>query len=197
MVNAPASISKLLGQSEWGELDADTFMRELAAAMAQELGCERFAVRLVMDTRLGRTLKTVALFDRALHGMPHVPDIIGDEVDAYLTTVSRGGGLVATEVATESRMPDPVRDTFAQCGVRSVLDVAISLNGLIYGTMGCEQVRRTVQWTPHQVELLRRLAIKTAPALIRVMHKELTEPGDLWEPGPSYWLAPLVPPPAP
>ena len=197
MVNAPASISKLLGQSEWGELDADTFMRELAAAMAQELGCERFAVRLVMDTRLGRTLKTVALFDRALHGMPHVPDIIGDEVDAYLTTVSRSGGLVATEVATESRMPDPVRDTFAQCGVRSVLDVAISLNGLIYGSMGCEQVRRTVHWTPHQVELLRRLAMKTAPALIRVMHKELTEPGDLWEPGPSYWLAPLVPPPAP
>ena len=197
MVNAPASISKLLGQSEWGELDADTFMRELAAAMAQELGCERFAVRLVMDTRLGRTLKTVALFDRALHGMPHVPDIIGDEVDAYLTTVSRGGGLVATEVATESRMPDPVRDTFAQCGVRSVLDVAISLNGLIYGTMGCEQVRRPLDGSPHQVELLRRLAIKTAPALIRVMHKELTEPGDLWEPGPSYWLAPLVPPPAP
>ena len=196
MVNAPASISRLLGQSEWGELDADTFMRELAAAMAQELGCERFAVRLVMDTRLGRTLKTVALFDRALHGMPHVPDIIGDEVDAYLTTVSRSGGLVATEVATESRMPDPVRDTFAQCGVRSVLDVAISLNGLIYGSMGCEQVRRTVHWTPHQVELLRRLAMKTAPALIRVMHKELTEPGDLWEPGPSYWLAPLVPPPA-
>jgi GAF domain-containing protein len=196
VVNAPASISKLLGQSEWGELDADTFLRELAAAMAQELGCERFAVRLVMDTRLGRTLKTVALFDRSLHGMPHVPDIIGDEVDAYLFTVSRGGGLVTTEVASESRMPDPVRDTFAQCGVRSVLDVAISLNGLIYGTMGCEQVRRAAQWTPHQVELLRRLAIKTAPALIRVMHKELTEPGELWEPGPSYWLAPLVPPPA-
>ncbi len=196
MVNAPASISKLLGQSEWGELDTDTFLRELASAMAQELGCERFAVRLVMDTRLGRTLKTVALFDSSLHGTPHVPDIIGDEVDAYLATVSRGGGLVATEVANESRMPDPVRDTFAQCGVRSVLDVAISLNGLIYGTMGCEQVRRAAQWTPHQVELLRRLAIKTAPALIRVMHKELTEPGELWEPGPSYWLAPLVPPPA-
>jgi GAF domain-containing protein len=195
VVLAPASISKLLGQSEWGELDADTFLRELAAAMATELGCERFAVRLVMDTRVGRTLKTVAIFDRSLQGIPHVPDIIGDEVDTYLTNVARGGGLVAFDVGSESRMPDLVRDTFAQCGVRSLLDVAVSLNGLIYGTMGCEQVRRAVHWTPHQVELLRRLAVKTAPALIRVMHKELTEPGELWEPGPSYWLSPLIPPP--
>ena len=41
------------------------------------------------------------------------------------------------------------------------------------------------------VGLMRRLALKTAPTLVRVMTQELTRPGELWEAGPSYWLAPL------
>ena len=194
MVPAPASISQVLAQSDWADVDTDAFLRDLASALADELGCARFGIRLVMDTRLGRTLKTVVLLDKTIGGTPHVPDIIGDEVDDYLSMVTRCGGIVATDVASEPRIPALVRDGFAQCDVRSLLDVAISVNGLIYGTMGCEHVGRTVRWSPHQVELLRRLANKAAPALVRVMHKELTEPGELWEPGPSYWLAPLSTP---
>lgn len=195
MVAAPASISKLLGQSDWGEIDSETFLRELAWAIAGELQCARFGVRLVMDTPLGRTLKTVVMVDGSLNATVHVPDVIGDEVDEYLATVARCGGFIASHVEEEARIPSLLRDTLDQCDVRSLLDVSISLNGMIYGIMSCEHVGSAAQWSPHQVELLRRLAMKTAPTLIRVMNEQLTEPGALWEPGPSYWLAPLRSPP--
>jgi hypothetical protein len=190
-VHTPASIGKLLGQSEWGEVDTDTFLRELASTMALELGCSRFGVRLAMDTALGRTLKTVVMYDRSRRDTVHVPDIIGDEVDDYLGLVSRCGGLSAQRLADEARLPAIVLDCLGQCDVRSLLETAISLNGMVYGTFSAESVRVEAAWTPHQLELMRRLALKTAPTLVRVMTEELTRPGELWEPGPSYWLAPL------
>lgn len=191
VVHTPASIGKLLGQSEWGEVDSDTFLRELAATMAHELKCSRFGVRLAMDTPLGRTLKTVVMYDRARRDTVHVPDIIGDEVDEHLGTVSRCGGICSERVADEARIPAIVRDCLAQCDVRSLLETAISMNGLVYGTLSAEHVGIAADWSPHHLELMRRLAVKTAPTLVRMMSPDATRPDQLAEPGPNYWLAPL------
>jgi hypothetical protein len=186
----PERISTLIGQTEWGEVDFSRFLLELAALLVQEIDCARAGVRMLIDTSAGRSLRTMAMHDALLDRAVDVPDVVDEALNDYLATVGRSGGFVAFQADIDPRVPPRLRKWFAETGTRSVMDVAINVNGLIYGTLSCEQ-RDVRQWAPRQLDLLRRIANRVGTVLVRGVDDELTTPGDLWEPTAPECLAPI------
>ena len=61
--------------------------------------------------------------------------------------------------------------------------MSFSVNGTLYGSFSCEQIGTSQEWTPHQVQLLRRMASRVSLALMHTITSHVdTGPGALWEP---------------
>ena len=70
------------------------------------------------------------------------------------------------------------------------LTVIATIGGVLFGTFSCEQVGHAVNWTPRQLQLLRKIGSRASLALVHAIHADAeTAPGTLWEPSSPNRLA--------
>jgi len=185
------NLRDLIARSDWGEIDPDAFLKALGRLIVSELGCSRAGARFLVDTSAGRALRTVTMYDAAAAAVVEVSEMLDDGIDAYLITMARQGAIAASHVETDTRVPLGMRQVLVGQGARSLLETVISLNGMIYGTLCCEHVDSAAAWSPRQVDLLRRIAVRAGGTLVRTVYEDLTTPGTLGDPGTRESLSPV------
>jgi len=177
------AVHEICGRLDRGEIDRNEFLEELTRGMAALLGCSRCAVRLLVHRMSGPALRTLSLYDAAAGRSRPAPDMRGAGSAAYLDALLREGAVVASDVATHPLLAPFVHGYFEPQDVRSLLDVGFSVNGVLYGAFGCEQVGDTVAWTQAQVNLMRQISARASLAVMHALNAEIdTTPGALWEP---------------
>ena len=163
------SIEELCGRHDRGEVDGGRFVAELPAFIARAIGCSRAGVRVLIETSAGSVLRTVAMYEQSSARLVEVPDLAGDAVQPYLASLGRQGGIIAPDVAKHPGVSQLLHRYGAHQQLRSLMDVGISLDGVVCGTLSCEQLLSPQQWSPRQLLLLRHIAVRTRPALAHVV----------------------------
>ncbi|WP_280150669.1 GAF domain-containing protein [Piscinibacter sp. XHJ-5] len=177
------AVQRICGLLDRGEIDRVQFLEQLTRQMAEEIGCERAAVRMMINSPEGAALRSMAMFDAVRGELVRVPDMTGHDSDAYFDTLLREGCVVAPDCRSHPATLPFLAGYFELQGVQSLLDVAFSVNGVLYGSFSCEQRSATMGWTPQQLKMLRQMASRASLTLMHAITAQIdTTPGALWEP---------------
>ncbi|HJV96613.1 MAG TPA: hypothetical protein VJ608_11280 [Albitalea sp.] len=190
MTSPIADVQELSRRLEWEEISSQQFVDEFARIVTSAIGCSRAGVRALVETDDGAALRTVAMFDSRDGTSVRVPDIQGAEVLPFLKMLGRHGGCVVPDVGENAMMKGLLQSYKGQWDVRSTMNACVTVNGLVHGEVACEQVDGFMQWSPRQLYLLRQLATRASPALVRVIAERITAPGALSDPIPLEPLGP-------
>ena len=176
-------IQNICGQLERGEIDNAQFLEQFTRELAERIGCSRAGVWIFVEAAEGRALRCAAMYDASRDKMVTAPDMVGAEVARYFEALTRDGCIVAPDALTHPATSGLDGDYLQRHDVRSLLDVCFSVNGVLFGTFSCEQVGNAVNWTPRQLQLLRKIGSRASLALVHAIHADAdTVAGTLWEP---------------
>jgi hypothetical protein len=153
---------------------ADIVLREFAALLAHELGGSGAGVRVLVDAGGAVVLRSVVHYERT-GAAAAAPDIEGEGIDAYVEAVARGAGLIALQPQADPRLPPALRRQFVQRHVRSLLDAALVVDGMVYGAVSCE-AHESTRWTPGHMNAIRRLVARAAPTIVEVLNGQRLAP---------------------
>lgn len=177
------AVQRICGLLDRGEIDRIQFLEQFTRQMAEDIGCERAAVRLLIHSPEGAALRSMAMWDAIRGELLRVPDMRGPDAEAYFATLLRDGCVVAPDCRSHAATQPFVAGYLEPQGVQSLLDVAFSVNGVLYGSFSCEQRSGPLAWTPTQLKLLRQVASRASLTLMHAITAHIdTTPGALWEP---------------
>jgi len=177
------AVQRICGLLDRGEIDRFQFLELLTRRMAADIGCSRAAVRLLIQAPDGAALRSMALYDAESDTTVPVPDMSAGDTTPYFEALLRDGSIVAPDVAAHPATAPFVAQYLAPQGVRSLLDVTFSVNGVLYGTFSCEHRGATMAWTQQQLNLLRQVSSRASLTLMHSITSQIdTTPGALWEP---------------
>lgn len=176
-------LQRICGLLEREEIDSAQFLELFSRSLVEGIGCSRAGVRMLIETKGGAALRAMAMHDAATDANIRVPDMTAADSRPYFDALLRDGAMIAADCRT-SPATRPFLTTYIEPeNVHSMLDVSFLVNGALYGTFSCEQIGTQQQWTPHQVQRLRRMASRVSLTLIHaITSHEDTAPGALWEP---------------
>ena len=175
-------LQTISGRLERGEIDGSRYLEELMRFVTAQIGCSRAALRLFVDSASGRILRTIAVHDAAADRMTAAPDIAGLDDSLYLARLQRDGHVLVTDTRADPLIVGEWRAYVEKAGISSVLDMACSVNGTPFGAFGCEQAGAPIEWSPRQLQLLRRIALRASLTLVNLVQTSVdTAPGALWE----------------
>lgn len=177
------ALQQICGLLDRGEIDRVQFLERLTRHMSESIGCSRAAVRLLVQTEAGPALRCLEMHD-TVQGRPvHAPDMMSSDSAPYFDALVHDGAVVANDCRAHAAMRPFVSTYLDPLDVRSVLDVAFSVNGVLYGSFSCEQLGNMQAWTPHQLKHLRQIANRVSLTLMHAITAHIdTTPGGLWEP---------------
>jgi hypothetical protein len=177
------TLQRICGLLDRGEIDHGRFLALLTRHMAQHVGCSRAAVRMLVESPRGALLHCVEMHDLHRSASVAAPDMTSPDPTPYFETLLRDGCVVAAD-AWQNLTTRPFAPNYLQpLDVRSLLDVAFSVNGTLYGCFSCEQVGAEQAWTPQQLARLRQIASRVSLTLMHMITSQIdTAPGALWEP---------------
>jgi GAF domain-containing protein len=177
------ALQDLCGLLDRGEIDRAEFLAQFTRRLAKDIGCSRAGVRILLAGEQGLLLRCVAMYD-AVHGrVVRPPDLRADDPAPFIDALARDGSVVAPDCGRHPATRPFLAGYLRPQDVRSLLDVSFSVNGVLYGSFSCEQVGGMQDWTPQQLQLLRRMAGRVSLALVNAITAELdTGPGALWRP---------------
>jgi GAF domain-containing protein len=185
------AMQRICGLLDRGEIALAQFQTLFARRVAQDLGCTRAGVRLRVETADGPVLRCAGMVGASGESIG-VPDIPAAGAPDYFAALLRDGCVVAPDALRDPLTAPFVPPYLEPLDVQSTLDVAFSINGVLYGTFSCEQVGDTMAWSPFQLNLLRQFASRVSLTLVNAMQARLdTAPGVLWEPSAPDRLASL------
>ena len=177
------ALQRICGLLDRGEIDHTQFLGLFARRMAEDIGCSRAGVRMLVHTPAGAALRTLEMFDASSNQSVKVPDVPAADASSYFGPLLRHGTIVSPDCLHDPVTAPLVRDYLAPMDVRSLLDVGFSVNGVLYGTFSCEQVGAMQAWTPAQLQWLRQMASRVSLTLMHAISAHVdTTPGALWEP---------------
>ena len=173
----------ICGLLDRGEIDRVQFLERLTEFMSADIGCSRAAVRLLVQTDSGPALRCLEMHDSRTGRSTHAPDMMSADSSPYFDALVRDGSVVAPDCATHAATQPYLANYLDPLDVRSLLDVAFSVNGVLYGSFSCEQVGDTQAWTNQQLKRLRQVANRVSLTLMHAITSQIdTTPGALWEP---------------
>jgi GAF domain len=175
-------LQRISGRLERGEIDSAQFLEQFTRYVATQIGCSRAGVRVLIDTAEGRALRCVAMYDAAQDRMVTTPDLQHVDSGPYFEHLLREGFICVPRAQA-----DPTTASFQQgylqpLNVASLMDMCFAVNGELFGTFSCEQIGEPVEWSPRQLQSLRRIAARASLTLMHVITSNVdTAPGALWE----------------
>lgn len=166
-----------------GEIDSEQFLEAFTRTLARLIGCSRAGVWIFMDPPRTHHLRCLAMYDAVRNEMTRATDMGGPQDSAYFEALTRDGLVDAADALNHPATAGFRADYLEPLGIRSILDVAFSINGTPVGLFSCEQVGAPRPWTGRQVQLLRAIGPRAALSLLKANSRTLdTAPGALWEP---------------
>jgi len=192
-------LRQICGQLDRDEIDSRQFLELFTRGVAAEMGCSRTGVWVLVDSDDGgRALHNIALYDGVHDRMVTATDMASNELAAYFEALMRDGYVMASDARTNPATVGFLEEYLLPLDIYSLMDVAVSANGHMFGAFSCEQAGGTMNWTPRQLQRLRQIGAIASLTLVRAVHRQVdTAHGDLWETStPNRLLTmpiPLVP----
>src|SRR5205814_4310759 len=154
-------------------IDRVEFLEQFTRRVAQDVGCSRAAVRMLIHAPEGAALRCLSIFDTVSGQPSKAPDMVADDSSASFEELLHHGYVMAADCRHESATAPFAARYFEPLGVLSLLDVAFSVNGILYGTFSCEQVGSMQAWTPAQLHLLRQIASRASLTLMHAITSQI------------------------
>jgi hypothetical protein len=175
-------ILAICGLLERGEIDATQFFERFARLVAAQIGCSRCGVWIFIDTTRGRALRCAAMFDARFDGLVSANDRIVADAPAYFEVLLRDDCVVAPDARCNPATVGWLESYLLPLDIHSLFDLCFSVNGVLFGAIGCEQVGALAGWSQRQLHWLRQMGSRASLTLMRAAGIAMnTQPGPLWE----------------
>lgn len=175
-------LRQICGRIDRGEIDGGQFLEQFTRAVTAEMGCSRAGVWVLVEQEDRRVLQNIALYDSTKDRMVTATDMTSDDVGAYFEALMRDGCVIAADAQHHPATVGFLKEYLLPLDIHSLMDVAVSVNGSLFGAFTCEQVGQRMDWTPRQVQRLRQIGALASLALVRAVHWQVdTAHGELWE----------------
>jgi GAF domain-containing protein len=170
MTDAPTTTMHLrqLGAAySAGTVSASVFLYEVCAAMRKRLACQRVSLWRFDGPPTQALLRCMVMHD-AQPGIDLVGTTLAEREHAdYFAVLKRDSVFESADTFHDKRLA-PMLDSYLRpFDVRSLLDVAFSVNGQAFGVLSCEQVGRRREWQVQDIAELRRVGSAISLALAR------------------------------
>lgn len=170
-------LQHLCSELENREIKRSVFLTRCVRLVASELACSRAGIWMFEGGNDGRRLTCLAMFDRTRERLMKVPAESGPQVATYFAALENAGFVVADDARGHPATAGFFDDHLGVSGVRSLLAVAFSVNGRLYGAFTCTQVGGTSRWTPRRLAALRAIAGRVSLAIANAeRHETDTQP---------------------
>lgn len=164
MVHA-VQLQALCGQLDRHEIGATDFVHRCARLISEAIGCSRTGIWLFDGHPTALRLRCLALYDADRDCIDVLPDETNEQVGAYFDALKRQGFVLAADVRKDPATAGLFGKALEARGIQSLMAVAMSVNGRLFGAFTCSHVHRQVCWTPQQLALLTRLGNRASLAL--------------------------------
>jgi GAF domain-containing protein len=180
MDSAASEVRRLCGRLEHREISFPQFLESCARLIATAIGCSRAGIWVFEHSARGRSLRCLAMHDAVNERFVRVPDETGSSVSAYFRALEVTGCVVADDARTHPATAGFFAEHLQVSGVESLMAVAFSVNGEIYGAFTCTQVGRKREWTRAQLGSLRLMGSKLSLAIANAVRNSTdTQPAAL------------------
>ena len=153
-------------QLAYGHCDRTTFLERCARLTNSTIGCSRTGIWAFVETSSGRILRCLAMYDAVNQRMVHVPDET-NEVGAYFRALDEYGYVMASNAQQHPATAGFFAKRLGARGVRSLLALAFSVNGKVFGAFTCTQVGEKMEWSGKQLAALRLIGGPASLALFK------------------------------
>ena len=175
-----SEVRRLCAQVEHREIAVPAFLAACARLITTVVACSRAGVWMFEDTEGGRRLRCLAMHDSVNQRLVRVPDETGDGVLVYFQALESTGHVMAYDAKAHFATAGFFAEHLEGNGVQSLLAVAFSVNGAIYGAFTCTQVGAKREWTRTQLNQLRLIGSKLSLALANAVRNSTdTRPAGL------------------
>jgi len=179
-VDLAFEVRRLCAQMEHREIAVPAFLASCARLISAAVTCSRAGIWVFEDAEDGRRLRCLTMHDGVSDRLVRVPDETGDRVLAYFHALESTGHVMAYDARTHFATAGFFAEHLERNGVQSLLAVAFSVNGAIYGAFTCTQVGAKREWTRTQLNHLRLIGSKLSLALANATRNATdTRPIDL------------------
>jgi len=172
-MNFITEIDALSTRLHSGELARQQFIDECARLACQAVGCSRAGLWVFSTTSSGRALRCLGMYDNASQRMVQVEDRLQTNSSAYFVELEFAGHVIALDAENHPATRSFFERSLAPHGVVSLMSVAFSLNGELFGAFTCSQVGHAATWTNRHLAILTRIGARAALALASASASQL------------------------
>lgn len=165
MAASVSDIYDLCGRLARLELDRAAFVRDCTRMIAEVIACSRAGIWLFEESREGRSLRCLGIYDRVNRRMTSARDETESHVQAYFEALEQIGHVLAPNARVHPATAGFFADQLGSNGVRSLLASSFSFNGQLLGAFTCTEVEGTAYWTTAQLTILKRIGARASLAL--------------------------------
>jgi GAF domain-containing protein len=178
-------LRQLVADHSSGAISSEAFLQSVCEVAAERLRCTRASLWHFRTEGQRRWLRCLALHDEHPAASMVGVELAESDYPEYFATLGTDGVFDSADALNDKRLAK-LRDNYlVPLNVRSVLDVAFTINGHNVGLLCCEQVGQTRQWRPQDVAEIRRIGTIVSLALTE------QHAGPAWQ---TTQPAPLDPP---
>jgi GAF domain-containing protein len=162
---SPEHLRQLVADHSSGALSSDDFLHAVCIEAAERLRCNRASLWHFEADGERRWLRCLAMHDEQPAASIVGTELAESDYRDYFAALSATGVFESQDALGDARLAK-LRDSYlVPLNVRSVLDVAFTVNGRSFGILCCEQVGQQREWRPHDVAEIRRIGTVVSLAL--------------------------------
>ncbi len=172
-MNEVIDIDELCTRLRSEEIERQSFVDACARLACQAVGCSRAGLWVFAQAPSGPVLRCLGMYDARTQTMVQVEDRVQQDSSIYFDTLRTEGSVLAVDAETHPATRGFFATGLRPHGVVSLMSVAFSLNGELFGAFTCSQVEVPAVWTRRQLAALSRIGSRATLALAAVSPHQL------------------------
>lgn len=172
-MNEVSDIDELCTRLHSEEIGRQGFVDECARLACRAVSCSRAGLWVFAQAPTGQVLRCLGMYDGTTGTMEQVEDRVQQDSSIYFDTLRTEGSVLAVDARTHPATQGFYATGLQPHGVVSLMSVAFSLNGELFGAFTCSQVGVPARWTRRQLATLTRIGSRATLALAAVSPHQL------------------------
>lgn len=160
IAKAQEKLRSLMNRCRDGELSCDEFRQAMGPVIVAAVSCNRFSAWLHRDTGRLHCLDRVSLCDP--RGDAGWTSLDSTDHPGYFSALHRTGVITAHDAMSHPALESLREGYLVPLDIRSLLDVAFSINGKRCGLLCCENRGEPVRWSSSDIAFVRWAGAQTA-----------------------------------
>lgn len=156
-----------------GELARQEFIDQCTRLSCQVVGCSRCGLWVFSRTSSGRVLRCLGMYDDESKRMVQGEDREQEDSSAYFVALKSVGHVIGLDAQNHPATRSFFDEHLKPLGVVSLMSVAFSLNGELFGAFTCSQVGKPAKWTARHLAILTRIGARSTLALASASPSQL------------------------